>query len=98
MNESTASPVGHMYSRSKMREVLDEVYVVTFGQEIYEFVVSIGVKAIMTSDKHEMCTDRVAEAALKIEAELNRNLDAIANILGDQPMAFVRCSIGQDEK
>lgn len=80
--------VGHVYFRSKMSESLDEVYVATCDQEIYEYVVSIGGKAIMTSDEHEMCTDRVAEAALKIEAELDRKLDIIVNIQGDQPMVF----------
>jgi len=80
--------IGHVFFRSKMSSLLKEVYVATCDQEIFDYVMSIGGKPIMTSDKHQMCTDRVAEAALKIEEDLNERLDVVVNIQGDQPMVF----------
>lgn len=80
--------VGHCYFRSKMSSSLDEVYVAVCDQEVFDYVRSIGGKAIMTSDAHQMCTDRVAEAALKAEADLGRRADIVVNIQGDQPMVF----------
>ena len=59
--------IGHVYLRSKMTEILDDVYVATCDKEIYVYIHSIGGKAVMTSDKHERASDRTAEAMLKIE-------------------------------
>jgi 3-deoxy-manno-octulosonate cytidylyltransferase (CMP-KDO synthetase) len=80
--------IGHCYYRSKLSRVLDEVYVATCDAEIFDYIRSIGGNAIMTSDRHEMCTDRVAEAAAHIEKETGQKLDIIVNIQGDQPMVF----------
>ncbi len=41
--------VGHVYFRSKMAEVLDDVYVATFDERIKQYIESKGVKEIMTS-------------------------------------------------
>jgi len=78
--------VGHVLKRSKMSKLLDEVYVATCDKEIYNYVESIGGKAIMTSSSHERGTDRVAEAALKIEKRIKMKLDIVVNIQGDEPM------------
>ncbi len=78
--------VGHVLKRSKMSKLLDEVYVATCDKEIYDYVESIGGKAIMTSSSHERGTDRVAEAALKIEKRIKMKLDIVVNIQGDEPM------------
>jgi len=80
--------VGHVYFRSKMSQTLDEVYVATCDREIFDYVESIGGKAIMTSDSHERCTDRIAEAAEKVEAMSNARVDIVVNIQGDEPMVF----------
>lgn len=53
--------VGHVYFRSKMSTLLNEVYVATCDREIVEYVESIGGKAIMTADTHERVSDRTAE-------------------------------------
>jgi 3-deoxy-manno-octulosonate cytidylyltransferase (CMP-KDO synthetase) len=78
--------IGHVLMRSKMSKLLDDVYVATCDREIYDYVESVGGKAIMTSSKHERGTDRVAEAALKIEKEMKSKLDIVVNIQGDEPM------------
>ncbi len=80
--------VGHVYFRSKMAEVLDDVYVATCDKEISDYVESIGSMAIMTSDSHERCTDRIAEAVEKIEAMTGSQVDIVVNIQGDEPMLF----------
>jgi 3-deoxy-manno-octulosonate cytidylyltransferase (CMP-KDO synthetase) len=78
--------VGHVFMRSKMSKLLDDVYVATCDKEIYDYVESIGGKAIMTSSSHERGTDRIAEAALKIEKQMKTKLDIVVNIQGDEPM------------
>jgi 3-deoxy-manno-octulosonate cytidylyltransferase (CMP-KDO synthetase) len=79
--------IGHCYLRSKMCEFMDEVYVATCDQEIYDYIISIGGKVIMTNDLHERATERVAEAVLNIEAKLGGpTYDIIVMVQGDEPL------------
>ena len=80
--------VGHVYFRSKMSKLLNDVYVATCNQEIVDYIHSIDGKAIMTSNKHKRASDRVAEALLKIENEKNKKIDIVVMIQGDEPMIF----------
>ena len=59
---------------------LDNVYVATENEEIVDVVKNYGYKVILTSDSCPTGTDRVAEAAMEIDA------DIIINIQGDEPM------------
>jgi 3-deoxy-manno-octulosonate cytidylyltransferase (CMP-KDO synthetase) len=78
--------IGHCYIRSKMCLDLDELYVATCDQEIYEYINSIGGKAIMTSDIHERATERTGEALLKIEKKENTSYGIVIMIQGDEPL------------
>ena len=78
--------IGHCYYRAKMCKTLNEVYVATCDDVIYKYILSIGGKAIMTSDKHERASDRVAEALIHIEEEKNSKVDIVALLQGDEPM------------
>jgi 3-deoxy-manno-octulosonate cytidylyltransferase (CMP-KDO synthetase) len=78
--------IGHVYHRSKLCSTLDEVYVATCDLEIYNYITSIGGKAVMTSDKHERASDRTAEALLKIEKDTQSKIDIVVMIQGDEPM------------
>lgn len=79
--------IGHCYIRSKMCTLLDEVYVATCDKEIYDYIESIGGKAVMTADTHERASERSAEALLNIEKELNGpQFDIIVMIQGDEPL------------
>ena len=78
--------IGHVYYRCKMSKILDEVYVATCNIEIFNYIESIGGKAIMTSNAHERASDRTAEALLKIEVEKKYKLDIIVMLQGDEPM------------
>lgn len=78
--------VGHVYYRTMMSRNLDAVYVATCDAEIYDYVHSIGGKAVMTKDTHERCTDRTAEAMLKIEDEIGKKIGVVVMVQGDEPM------------
>lgn len=78
--------IGHVYLRSKMSSVLDEVYIATPDVVIAEYAESIGAKCIMTKNTHERASDRAAEAVGKIEAESNEKIDIVVMIQGDEPM------------
>lgn len=65
---------------AQQAEYLDEVYVATDDERILEACKQLSLNVIMTSEKHPTGTDRVAEVAQKIEAEL------YVNIQGDEPM------------
>ena len=78
--------IGHCYLRSKMCETLSEVYVATCDQEIYDYIESIGGKAIMTADTHERASDRTAEALETIEKTTGEKVDIVVMLQGDEPM------------
>jgi 3-deoxy-manno-octulosonate cytidylyltransferase (CMP-KDO synthetase) len=64
----------------------DRTWVATCDQEIVNFSESIGANVIMTSAQHERASDRVAEAANKIE-EINQvNYDIVIMLQGDEPL------------
>lgn len=78
--------VGHVYFRTRMCRLLRETYVATCDREIFDYVHAVGGKAVMTLDSHERCSDRTAEAMLKIEAELGHPVDIVVMVQGDEPM------------
>ena len=71
-----------------MCRILNEVFVATCDKEIAGYIQSIGGKAVMTADTHERASDRVAEAMIKIETEMNERIDIVAMIQGDEPMVL----------
>ena len=74
------SMLEHVYKRTALAASLSEVYVATCDDEICDAVTAFGGRAIMTSDRHERASDRVAEAAADIDA------DIIVMVQGDEPM------------
>ena len=72
--------IEHVRRRVLLSPAADEVYVATCDNEIKDVVESYGGKAIMTSNEHERCTDRVEEAVRKIEA------DIVIIAQGDEPL------------
>ncbi|MCX8130826.1 MAG: 3-deoxy-manno-octulosonate cytidylyltransferase [Clostridia bacterium] len=81
-NISGLPMIEHVRRRVAMCSLIDDVFVATCDKEIYEAVVNFGGKSVMTADTHERCTDRVAEAALDIDA------DIIVNVQGDEPLVM----------
>ena len=78
--------IGHCYNRSKMSNMLNEVYVATCDKEIYDYIENNGGKAVMTADTHERASDRTAEALLKIEEATGEKVDIVVMLQGDEPM------------
>lgn len=62
-------------------KVLDDVYVATDDERIYNEVLDFGGRVVMTSDKHRSGTDRCYEAYTK----LDQHFDVVINIQGDEP-------------
>ena len=78
--------IGHCYLRCKMSGLLDDLYVATCDKEIYDYIESIGGKAVMTADTHERASDRCAEALQIVEEKMGQKADIMAMIQGDEPM------------
>lgn len=72
--------IEHVYWRAAMCEWLDGIYVATCDDDIRKAVEGFGGNAVMTSDRHERATDRVAEAVSSMDA------DIVIMIQGDEPM------------
>lgn len=78
--------IGHVYHRSKMCPSLNDVWVATCDQAIYDYIGSIGGKAVMTADSHQRASDRTAEAVVNIQQLTGVQIDYVAMIQGDEPM------------
>ena len=65
----------------QVREVLDDVYVATDDQRIFDQVKSFGGNVVMTSPDHKSGTDRIQEAVTIIGGDY----DVVVNIQGDEP-------------
>jgi 3-deoxy-manno-octulosonate cytidylyltransferase (CMP-KDO synthetase) len=72
--------IQHVWEKARQARHLLDVYVATPDSEIARAVERFGGMAIMTSDRHRTGTDRLAEAAGRMDA------DVIVNIQGDEPM------------
>ena len=82
--------IGHCYYRTSSCKDIDDTYVATCDIEIFDYIISIGGKAIMTDIKHERASDRSAEAMLKIEKNTNKKIDILVMVQGDEPMVTAK--------
>jgi 3-deoxy-manno-octulosonate cytidylyltransferase (CMP-KDO synthetase) len=78
--------IGHVYFRGKMSSLLDEVYVATCDNVIFDYIKSLGGRAVMTKDTHQRCSDRTEEALFTIERETGKTVDVVVMLQGDEPM------------
>ena len=65
----------------QVSSLLDEVYVATDDERIFQAVEAFGGRAVMTRTDHKSGTDRIEEAAEKIGSQA----DVIINVQGDEP-------------
>lgn len=77
--------IEHVWRRARLCSRVDQIVIATCDQVILDECKRIGARGIMTSDKHESCVDRVAEAAQKLSA------DVIINLQGDMPLVHPQC-------
>ena len=71
--------VHHVYERASRSACLDEVIIATDSPLVAETCARLGDRVVLTGAEHQSGTDRVAEAARDLSAEL------IVNIQGDEP-------------
>jgi 3-deoxy-manno-octulosonate cytidylyltransferase (CMP-KDO synthetase) len=71
--------IQHVYEKAV--SALEDAYVATDDQRIFDVVYGFGGKAVMTRADHKSGTDRIEEAVEKIGTDA----DVIINIQGDEP-------------
>lgn len=71
--------IRHTYDATVATGLFDEVIVATDSEIIFGEITLHGGRAVMTTGEHESGTDRIAEAARHLEA------DVIVNVQGDTP-------------
>lgn len=69
----------HVYQQVAKARSIDVSYIATESEEIGAACDELGLRWLMTSDQHLTGTDRVAECARKLDA------DVIVNVQGDEP-------------
>jgi 3-deoxy-manno-octulosonate cytidylyltransferase (CMP-KDO synthetase) len=74
--------IWHVYQRARRCIHLDEVAVATDDQRIEQTARSLNIPVVMTRNDHISGSDRVLEAAIKLNAPEN---SVIVNIQGDEP-------------
>ena len=70
----------------QVSQVVDETYVATDDQRIFDAVEAFGGKVVMTRSDHKSGTDRIEEAAEIIGGDY----DVVVNVQGDEP--FIQAS------
>jgi len=78
--------IGHVYERVSQNPLLTATVVATCDREIYEYIESIGGRAVMTGSHHERASDRCAEALEILEKENGLLYDIVVMVQGDEPM------------
>jgi 3-deoxy-manno-octulosonate cytidylyltransferase (CMP-KDO synthetase) len=76
--------IQYVYTNVQNSKLIEDVIVATDDQRVLEAVEGFGGKAYLTSIDHTTGTDRIAEVAQKIEA------DIVVNIQGDEPLLDYR--------
>ncbi len=71
------------YESAINMNLFSAVYVVTDSKHIFDEIKSFGANVIMSKDNYETGTDRIAEAASSIDADL------FINIQGDEPFVSI---------
>ncbi|MBI2339342.1 MAG: 3-deoxy-manno-octulosonate cytidylyltransferase [Deltaproteobacteria bacterium] len=77
--------IEHVWQRTRMNKKVASVFIVTCDREIRETAMNFGADVVMTSDKHERCTERIAEACGKLLDE-GKEFDVVLVIQGDEPL------------
>jgi 3-deoxy-manno-octulosonate cytidylyltransferase (CMP-KDO synthetase) len=70
----------HVVRRARQVPAIDRVIVATDDRRVLDTVTGAGEEAVMTSSEHRTGTDRLAEVAATLDAEI------IINVQGDEPL------------
>jgi 3-deoxy-manno-octulosonate cytidylyltransferase (CMP-KDO synthetase) len=72
--------IEHVYKRAQLCQQLEAVYIATCDDDIRQAATAFGAPVLMTASTHERASDRVAEAAAELDAEI------VVMIQGDEPL------------
>ncbi|HEV8661320.1 MAG TPA: 3-deoxy-manno-octulosonate cytidylyltransferase, partial [Thermoanaerobaculia bacterium] len=78
--------IGHVYYRTRMSRLIDEVWIATCDDEINQYSRSIGAPCVMTAATHERATERAAEAVSIIQRDTGRKFEVVMMVQGDEPL------------
>lgn len=73
----------HVAQRCRLYGGFERVILATCDQEIVDAAQAHGFEAVMTSDRHERCTDRVEEAVAALDLGLDDD-DVVVMVQGDE--------------
>lgn len=75
--------IQRVYQQAK--KALENVYVATDDERIFQAVQLFGGRVVMTSENHQSGTDRCCEALVEVEQREGRCYEVVINIQGDEP-------------
>ena len=75
------SMIQRVYEKLKDIDVIDRIIIATDDERIFKHVKSFNAEVMMTSEKHNNGTERIAEVVAKID----NNYSAVINVQGDEP-------------
>ncbi len=75
------SMIQRVYEQAKKAKTLDDVWVATDNQRIFDHVINFGGQVTMTSKQHQTGTDRCAE----VYEQEQLDCEILLNIQGDEP-------------
>lgn len=78
--------IGHVYNNVSKSNAVTMTAVATCDEVIFEYIESIGGRAVMTKNTYERASDRCAEALTKIEKSTGIVFDIVVMVQGDEPM------------
>ncbi len=104
--------IEHVWERVREARLIDEVIIATDDERVAEAAQVFAATAVMTSCEHQTGTDRIAEVAAGIDADIIINvqgdepdiepgmIDQLVGMLSDAeaPMATLAAPIGSDEE
>ena len=70
----------HVYKGASQAKLIDDVWIITDNQNVYDQACSWGAKALMTAEHWPSGTARIASVAEKLET------DIVVNVQGDEPL------------
>jgi len=73
----------HTFKRAQMSNLADDVYVCTDSEKIINVCKKYKAKFIKTKSSHKNGTERIAEAAVKLDL---KNQDIVIDVQGDEPL------------
>ena len=80
----------HVWERCQKTRAIERIIIATDDRRIKEVATAFGAEVVMTSVKHQSGTDRIAEAAQKLEKKGTSHFSHVINVQGDEPLIDAR--------